>query len=402
MGFRSVMVSGIISSARLAALAPVLAMGGVLLILVGCGAGKFFPPLSSTTTGTSTSSGDYLYVGENGGTAIAAFTIASTTSGSTTTTALSALSGSPFTAAVEPVALAVTPDNDYLYVSSGDNEAGLDVYPIESDGALNISSGGLAENGYSPAAIAVDSTGGWLFGIDPDNAEVYVFQIGSNGALTGPYATPAAISTCSPGTLGVLAPGLVVTPSSTGDYVYASCGTAGIYALSFDPSSNQLTYLGSVSPSTTTAADSGLAVATYDGASYLLAAETVSNTVRVFTINSSTGALNLASDSPTGDGPDAVLVDSTDSYVYAANRSGDSISGFTIGSGGALTAIGSPFTTCTDPVALAEDKTHTYVATVCEGDSDLETYTIGGGGALASFNTSTTGVTAASSLAVTQ
>lgn len=381
------------SSGRMAA----LALCGVALLLAGCG--QFFPPQTSTGTGTGTSSGDYLYVGnlETNNLGIAAFSFANST--------LSAVSGSPFSAVAAPVTLAVTPNDDYLYVGGGDSEAVAE-YPIDSDGALG--SGTVMLN-YSPAALAVDTTGNWLLGVDSVTGEVYAFGIDtSTGGLTEPLSSSLAYLTdCDPLTdMAGLAPGLVV--SSSDNYVYASCGTAGVYVLSFDSSTGALTYEGRVTPATANGADSGLAIATVDSSSYLLAAETVTNGVRVFSINSS-GGLTQVSGSPfaTGTGPDAVLVDSTDSYVYVANRTAGTISGFTLGSGGALTAIsGSPFATGALPVGLVEDKSDTYIAAICYGgNADLETYTIGSSpaGALVSFKNSATGSdpTAASSVAAT-
>lgn len=372
-----------------------LAGCGVILVLAGCG--QFFPPLSSPPGGGS-NSGDYLYVGNLAADNIGAFTFASS--------ALTSISGSPFSGSIAPVAMAVTPSNSDLYVSSG-NASGVGeiyLYPIDSDGA--VGSGSLAGN-VGPGALEADSTGNWLIGVDPVLGDAYVLQINSGGTLTQLTSSTVTLPNCTQTSMAGLNPGLAIT--SDDDYVYASCGTAGIYALSFDSGSGQLTYVGKLGPRNSTGADSGLAVATISGTSYLFAAETVTNGVRVFMINASSGQFTEVSGSPfsTGTGPDAVLVESTDTYVYVANRAtSGTISGFTIGSGGALTAIsGSPFATGSLPVALVEDNSHTYVTAICfGGNSDLETYTIGTGGALASFKNSATGSdpTEASSAAATQ
>jgi len=353
---------------------------GVFLLFAGCG--QFFPPLTSGT-GTGTNSGDYLYVGNLDGDTIGGLTFADST--------LSTLSGSPFASVATPVALAVTPNNDYLYVGGGDSEE-VAMYPIDSDGVLGS---GSLEGSFSPAALRVDTTGGWLIGIDAIYNEIYSFQIDtSNGSLTAPLSSSTVtLPNCDiANDMAGLSPGLVITPDDT--YIYASCGTAGIDAFSFDSSSGAIAYVGTLSPKTSGAADSGLAIATNSSVDYLLAAETVTNAVRVFSI-ASNGQFTEVSGSPftTGSGPDAVLVDSTDTYAYVANRAADTISGFTIGSGGALTAIsGSPFSTGSLPVALVEDSSDTYVAAICYGgSSDLETYTIGTGGALTSFKNSATG-----------
>ncbi|MGA7886492.1 MAG: beta-propeller fold lactonase family protein [Acidobacteriaceae bacterium] len=369
----------------------VLAGCGVLL-LAGCG--QFFPPL--TKGGGGTSSGDYLYAGNlaSSNLGIGGFTFASSS--------LTSLSGSPFSAVVAPIGLAVTPKNSYLYVAGGAN--GIGVYPINSDGTLGT---GSIEGGFEvPRAVQVDTSGGWLIAMDDVVGQVYAFQINSStGALSQPLSSSVAtLPNCTPSSdLAGLNPGLVIAPND--NYVYASCGTAGIYVLSFDSTSGALTEIGAVNAKNG-GADSGLAIAALSGTDYLLATETVTNGVRVFSIVSN-GQFTEITGSPfsTGAGPDAVLVNSTNAYVYVANRTDGTISGFTLGTGGALTQIsGSPWSTGSLPVALVEDNSHTYIAAICNGgNADLETYTIGTAGALTSFKNSATGSdpTQASSVAAT-
>lgn len=381
---------------RFAALAP-LAM---LLALTGCG--QFFPPQSGGGGGGGggTTTGDYLYVGNlaTSVVGVAGFSISSS--------GLSALSGSPTSTAIGPFALAVSPNNQYLYVGGGPAYE-VNAYPINSNGSLGT---GNAYGGVGPSALRIDSTGSWLIGSDSVQGTVYSFAINSsNGALSQPSGNSiATLPNCSPSTNMVGLPqGLVIGPGR--QYVYASCGTAGIYVLSFNSSNGALAETGHVNPANTNGADSGLAIATTTAGSYLLAAETVTNGVRVFAINSTTGQLTQISGSPfaTGGGPDAILVDSTHSHVYVANRTDGTISGFTLAASGGLTPVsGSPFATGKLPVAMVEDNTDTYIAVACAGgNSDLETYTIGSNpaGALVLFKTSATGTdpTTASSIAAT-
>lgn len=375
-----------------------LAAYGALLLLAGCG--QFFPPLSSGSGGSGSSTGDYLYIGNlaSGNLGIGGFTFASSS--------LSALSGSPFTAnGIAPIALAVTPNNKFLYASGGGLQQ-TNVYPINTNGTLGTAT---VAGDIGPAAMQIDTTGGWLIGVDAEIGEVYAYPINSStGVLSQALASPAALPNCDPlsNMPSGLSPGLAIAAND--NYVYASCGTAGIYVLSFDSTSGTLTEIGNL-PARNSGADSGLAIATISGTSYLFAAETVTNGVRVFTIGSN-GQFTEISNSPfsTGQGPDAVLVDSTNAYVYVGNRGANDISGFALsalGTSGELTAIsGSPFATGSLPVALVEDNSHTYIAAICSGgNADLETYTIGTGGALTSFKNSATGTdpTQASSVAAT-
>jgi 6-phosphogluconolactonase len=377
-----------------------LAACGALLLLAGCG--KFFPPLNSGGGGGGTSSGDYLYVGNlnSNDLNIAGFTFASSS--------LTSLSGSPFTAGgIAPMALAVTPNNEFLYVSGGVSQT-INVYPINSNGTLGT---GAVAGHVGPAAMQVDTTGGWLIGLDPELGEAYAYQINSSNGTLSQQLTSSVATAANCGLTNVpagLNPGLVITPND--NYVYASCGTAGIYIFSFNSSNGQLTNIGQLPGPKNGGADLGLAIATLTSGSstsyYLLAPETVTNGVRVFSI-ASNGQFSEIAQSPfsTGAGPDAVLVDHTDAYVYVTNRTSGNISGFTLGAGGALTPIsGSPWGTGSWPVALVEDNSHTYIAAICSGgNADLETYTIGTSGVLASFKNSATGTdpSQASSVAAT-
>ena len=371
---------------------PLICLTGVVA-LTGCG--KFFPPLTSGGGGGGTNSGDYLYVGNQGTNplTIAGFSIASA--------ALSDISGSPFSVSPEPTAIAVTPNNAYLYMGSAGG--GIYVYTIGSNGALSIGNSGAAvETGVEPSVLRVDSTGTYLLGADSLSGEAYVFQIGSGGVLTALSTSVVTLNTSTP------ANDLEITPSD--DYVYVSCGTAGIYTLSFDSSIGALAQVNSVlTPKQNGDADFGMAIA--PSGNYLFAAETGIGAVRVFSISATNATLSEVTGSPykTATGPNGVLVDSTGSYVYVTNRTEGTISGFTISSTGTLTAItGSPFATGTTsgtlPTQMVEDNSKTYLAVVnAGGGPDLELFTIGSTGALTKFTTATTGTdpTEATSIAAT-
>ena len=377
----------------------------VAAVAVVSGCGQFFPPLSSSTTGTgSTGSGtgsaaDYIYAGNlaTDPYTIAGFSLASS--------ALSSLSGSPYDIGTSAEPTALTIYGNYLYMSSAPSIETY-AYPIESDGTLGT---GVAAGSLGPTALQVDTTGKWLIGVDTTLGEIYAFGLdSSNGTLTQPLSTSTvSLTNCNETTnLDGLPPGIAITP--TDDYIYVSCGTGGIYTFSFNSTSGAITQVNSVlNPAKTDGADFGLAV--NPSGNLLFAAETLSG-VRVFTIDSTNGTLSGVSGSPfaTGSGPSAVLVDSTGSYLYVANRTDGTISGYLVTNSGALTAIaGSPFSTGIAPIALAEDNSHTYIVAVCSGGTTgLETYTLSSTtpGALVSFKTASTGSgdTGAYSLAVTR
>jgi len=362
----------------------------VILTLAGCG--QFFPPLSSGSAGSGSSSGDYIYAGNLGTNplTVAGFAVAST--------GLTKSSGSPYSVSLEPTALAITPSDSYLYMGSA--AGGIYVFTIGSTGALTLGNGGTpVATGVEPSVLRVDPTGKWLLGADAFAGEAYVFQIGTGGALTSISTSVVTLNASDPAT------DLEITPS--GSYVFVACGTGGIYTMSFDTSTGALAQINTVLPVKQSGdADYGMAIT--PSGSLLFAAETGIGAVRVFSISSS-GTLTETSNSPvaTGTGAYAVLVDSTGSYVYVANRTEGNISAFLLTNSGALTAIaGSPFSTGSLPEEMVEDKTKTYIAVVCAGGSpDLQVFTIGTTtpGALTSLGTATTGTdpTSASSIAAT-
>lgn len=363
--------SGLVRAALLASLAAVLALSGC---------GKFFPPLSDSGGGSSTS-GNYIYAGNIGTNPVSVAAFSLTSSG------LSSVSGSPFAVSLEPTALAVTPGDAYLYMGSA--AGGIYVYTIGSNGAITLgNSGAPVATGVEPTVLRVDPTGKWLLGADAYAGEAYVFEIGTGGTLTSISSSLVTLNDSNPAT------DLEITPS--GAYVYVSCGTAGIYTLSFNTSTGALAQINSVlTPKQSADAIYGMAIS--PSGSFLFATETGISAVRVFSIAASTGVIAEASGSPvsTGLGPYDVLVDSTGSYVYVANRTAGTVSGFLLTNTGALTPIsGSPFTTGSLPIALIEDKTDTYIAVLCSGGSpDLQVFTIGTTtpGALNSFATTATG-----------
>lgn len=355
-------------------------LAGFALALTGCG--QFFPPLSSTGGGGGTSSGDYIYVGNLGTSppTIAGVSIANS--------AVSAISGSNWNSSYTPNSMVVTQNDEFLFMGTDSGE--VFSFPIESNGALGT---GTVAGSLGPSAMAIDTSGNWLIGVDALSNTVYAFGLDSStGTLTSPLSSAtASMNGCNPTTnLAGGTPGIAISPSD--NYIYVTCGTAGIYTFSFDSTSGDLASVNTtLVPKQSGGADFGLAITS----NYLFAAETGVGGVRVFSIASTGGTLKEVSGSPykTAAGAYGVLVDSTGSYVYVTNRAQGTISGFTLASNGTLTSItGSPFATGTLPQSLIEDNSGTYLAVACAGGNpDLEIYTIGTTGALTTFQSESTG-----------
>ena len=163
------------------------------------------------------------------------------------------------------------------------------MYTIGSNGAITIANGGApVATGVSPSVLRVDSTGKWLLGASAFAGQAYVYEIGSGGSLTAISSSVVTLNASTPATDLEIAPG--------GNYVFVSCGTAGIYEMSFSTGSGALAQInGVLNPKNNGGADMGLAVS--PSGNYLFAAETVTGGVRVFSIGTN-GVLTEVSGSP--------------------------------------------------------------------------------------------------------
>lgn len=236
--------------------------------------GKFLFATSGTT------------IGGNSSGLIGAFVIDGTTG------TLSAVSGSPFAAGVQPTQLAVHPSGKFLFVSDGVN--GVLAFSINpSSGVLTPVSGAQLSGGTQ--GIAVDPAGKYLYAVDLSNA-VYAYSIDSStGALLPVSGSPFFESS------GLLSGYIILSPS--GKFLYT------------------LDALDSPTP------------------------------IYGFSINSSTGALSTIPGSPFP-GPNTMVfsaslaIDPAGTFLYASCSDGNcGIMGFNIdATTGALTSItGSPF-----------------------------------------------------------
>ena len=158
----------------------------LLLGLTGCG---FFVP--QTSSGGTTNTGDFLYVGNGNNTFIAGFGVSS--SG-----ALSVLPSSPYNNSVAAQSLAVTPSNTFLYAGTTN---GIYVYAINTNGSITVqNSGASAAQDVIATAMQVDSTGNYLLAAGISTSlqaqAIAIYQIdattGLLTALTGSSQSPSA------------------------------------------------------------------------------------------------------------------------------------------------------------------------------------------------------------------
>jgi len=247
-------------------------------------------------------SGRWLYAANDGAANVSGFSIDAATG------ALSGLSNSPYGAGNDPSYTAVAPSGQFAYVAN------------EADGTVS---------GYSVTNGVLSSLGS------------AAPLLASNTGSTFPYA-------------------VVVDPS--GKYLYsANSGTDGVSALSINGA-------GGLSIVTNSPFSSGTGSSPYSLAidpkgRFLYVADSGTASVSAFTIAASgpsAGQLTAIPGSPfaAGTSPDVVAVDPTSTYLLAGNSQSNNLSMYTITqsgpNAGALTQVqGSPFMTGTNPNGIA-------------------------------------------------
>ena len=338
-------------SLRLAAALGVAAT----ILLTGCG--EFFTPVNNNPTGGGGTS--FVYVTNAGGT-LAEYSLASGV--------LTALSGSPVSLTLAPTAIAVAPNNAFLFVGTA---TGIFMYTINSDGTLTEGNSNtvvyLNQNGYTVSSMAVDPTSSWLIVAYQNQTELDAIPI---SPTTGIPSSTTAFSVNT--TFGTLAPELAI--SKANNNVFVALGSGGTNAFGFAPSSTSKGPWGSrVSIPLKTASTSYTAVAVDPTSTYLYITESdisgknAAGNLRLFAI-SDLGTELAGSPYPTGIGPSAVLADLSGAYVYVANSTDGTISGFSFSATDqTLTSLGDPFPTEKSPVALIEDSSKTYVMALGSG-----------------------------------
>ena len=298
---------------------------------------------------------------------------------------LTALPGSPYTLSAAPIAIAVAPNNAFLYVST---LGGIFVYNVNtSTGQLTVGNSGQPISNDPATSMQVDSTNTWL--VEGVSGASNLFAIHVN-ASTGLLASNTEQTVVLPSTT---LEQVAVSPDDT--FVLAAMGPGGTATIPFN--ANNADPFGTVG--TITVKNAG-------GAALSVAFDPIpagSTAPRLFyigetvaTSGTNTGGLRAfnfstvkeISGSPFAIGglaPVSILPFSTGDYVYVVSKDTTSgqtgvIAGFSIttaNSAFTLTALGSSFATGTNPQAMVEDSTHAFVfAADIGGSPDLIGYTL--------------------------
>jgi 6-phosphogluconolactonase (cycloisomerase 2 family) len=280
--------------------------------------------------------GRFLYAVNAAGGTVSAFTVDQTSG------VLSAVAGSPFGGGslMLPSSMVVDPTGTIAYVTnSAPGSTTVTSFMIDrTSGALSPRAS--LTSGTAPGLARMDPTGQFLYLTNPLTNNVSVFA----------NETPVA---GSPFPAGADPLGLAIDPS--GQFVYvANQVSNSISAFSIDPQTGALSEIAG-SPYTTTGP---LALAIDGTGNFLYAANhSATNNISAYSIDPFTGALTLLPNSPftAGNGPNDVGVDFSGKFLYVANGLSNDVSVFSINAvNGTLTQVtGSPFAAGAVPGSVA-------------------------------------------------
>ena len=360
----------------------------LVLRLQSCGLAALVGLILAVGIGCSSSPARFAYVATGQG--IYAFRMDSRTG------AGSLVFGSPFvtkiapTTAAAPSSVVVHPSNRFLYAAN-QNTNTISLFKINSTtGALTevlprtalvTSSGGV---GLSPAVMTMDSAGKFLFVGNQVTNDIWVFSIGSSGALS--FVSSAQVG-ASPAGLTLAASGgflYVPVPTFPAIYVFSvSSGTltqvgspiimnGGVGQLGIDPgghflyvpnpSLNTVTVLkiqsdGSLAPGPGLFATGTTPVAadTNPTGAFLYVANSGSTNLSQFQVDTSTGALTALTTSVAGTGtnPESILTDPDAKFIFVVNEQSDSITEYTINTNGTLSTTGNSLQLSVVPRSLS-------------------------------------------------
>jgi len=350
----------------------------------------------ATCTAAGTSSGVF-YVLNQTTRQIAAFSIVSG--------ALSQVTGSPYSLAAAPTAIAIAPNGKFLYVGTA---VGIYLYTINTGGGLTLANSSNVISQDVAAGMQVDSTNSWLVEASQLVSGLYAIPISTS---TGLPTSGTEQSTNLPGTT---VNQLVISPDNT--HVFVANGNKGTADVIFAAgNAKPFGTVTNINLANSAGAAWSVAVDPLNRILYIGETAALSGTntggLRAFDYNTlvelvgspyATGGLAPYAIAPTSHGSNS------GTYVYIANHtvSGSStgtIAGYTINSSGGtytLTGFNAAVAAGITPIGLTQDSTGNYLLAIDFGGSpDLVAYTMNAG-TLTSAITAATGTDPVGAVAI--
>ncbi|MGI4827971.1 MAG: lactonase family protein [Janthinobacterium lividum] len=294
---------------------------------------------------------------------------------------LNQIAGSPFTTPfTNPTTLVAAPNNQFVYVIGGSQNAQVEEFQVGTDGKL-YGQHTYSLTGTYPTSAAIDTTGNFLYvtfqyqiGYSPasgGSGGVSIFKINADNSLGTPTTLNVGVNPVSiaVGTPACVATPLIAKPASTsctsatgnatdGNNVYAYIvdqGTTGnaatVLGFAQNMSTGALTPLSGTNMTTLQGASAGVTptgIAVDGTTRFVYVTDSAQNEVIGYSIDRGfTGNLTALTGSPFGTGqlPVSLTIDPRSEFLYTANFNSGSISSFAISqSSGNLSAVaGSSF-----------------------------------------------------------
>lgn len=324
--------------------------------LTGCD-GFFF---KETSTSTGTSSGNYVYVANQGSTTLAGFQIS-------TAGALTAITGSPFSLPAAPITVTVSRANTYVFVGTA---LGIYGYAIGTGGVLTaLNSGSALVSTLSGVQwLETSPDGQWLLSLNQDGVTISEYSI---AASTGLLALAQTYTYT--GLSGIALPKMLrIAPN--GASAFATLGTGGEVAFTFNTSNGLLTQTGVLNPPNQSS-DAAIAIDSNSAFLYLVRTGT-SQGLSVYTMGANASLTSVGATYTTGSVPASVAIDPTNAYVYVANSGDGTISGYGSATPSQLSTLsGSPYSSGGGVSAMGVDSTGKWLlASAQSGSPDLTLY----------------------------
>jgi 6-phosphogluconolactonase len=253
-------------------------------------------------------------------------------------------------------------------------------------GILTLLSGSPYPAGDGAHSAALHPSGKFLYVANPGQLEndISLFTIASDGVLTEiTPRTPIGINASQPQFLAM---------DPAGSYLYvANTLSNNISVFSIDSGTGALTQLAN-SPFAIGLPALNMQVTPSGNFLYVTTSGQTDGFIFGFSVNA--GALTSIGppSSSFGTNPNGLVIDPSGSFLYAANTSSNTISIFSIGSSGALSQVaGSPLaSTYNAPISLILDLKGAYLYVANQGSSNVAVYTISSSTGLPTVLTSST------------
>ena len=384
-------------------------MGLLLALLCGCGK----------------KGGKILYAVAPGSNAVSIFEV--TSAGALSTVA------EPVATGQGPVAMAIDPLLRFAYVldaAGGIGLGGVSQYVLSpGNGGLVVASLPSASGpsspsvpiptGVNPTAVAIDTTGSFLFAANHGsagsacdtassspalNCTISVYTIDSTGGALSevkqlqPPCTPTQVASCpfpiTPFGASGLSPNALAT---TGKMLFvaltnATAGTGSIATYTFTTATQNVTQLTCPSgpgclqnppSSTITVGVNPTAMVMDPQSKFLFVTDATANTVTALSIGSSGQLAIVGSPTPTGTTPVSVWVHPDGKFLFTANLGSNNVSGFSIDGSGGLTALsGFPASVGTSPSSVTTDKAGNFLFVANRDANTISVFSVDSSGAL--------------------